>query len=71
MRVAALVGVVTVFRLYVELQEHRIAAREVMIQQGKGSEKDTYKGIKPDFFSTWSLIVAFFVLVFNFVLLET
>lgn len=39
--------------------------------QGKATEKETWKGIKPDYISTWSLIVAFFVLVFNFVLLET
>lgn len=53
------------------LQEHRIAAREVMIMHGKGSEKETWKGVRPDYFSTWTLIVAFFVLTFNFVLLET
>lgn len=39
--------------------------------QGKQTEKETWKGIKPDYFSCWTLIVAFFVLVFNFVLLET
>lgn len=43
----------------------------MMILQGKGSERETWKGIRPDYFSTWTLIVAFFVLVFNFVLLET
>ena len=52
-------------------KERKIAAREVMILQGKESEKETWKAIKPDYFSSWTLIIAFFVLVFNFVLLET
>lgn len=52
-------------------QERKIAAREVMVMQGKESEKETWKSIKPDYVSAWTLIVAFFVLVFNFVLLET
>lgn len=52
-------------------QERKIAAREVMVMQGKESEKETWKSIKPDYISAWTLIVAFFVLVFNFVLLET
>ena len=42
-----------------------------MVMQGKTSEKETWKAIKPDYISAWTLIVAFFVLVFNFVLLET
>lgn len=29
------------------------------------------KSLKPDLVSSWTLVVAFFVLVFNFVLLET
>ncbi|XP_068149117.1 LOW QUALITY PROTEIN: major facilitator superfamily domain-containing protein 8 [Drosophila tropicalis] len=52
-------------------EEHKIAAREVMVMQGGTSEKETWKGIKPNYLSAWTLIVAFFVLVFNFVLLET
>ncbi|XP_044779069.1 major facilitator superfamily domain-containing protein 8 isoform X2 [Drosophila simulans] len=52
-------------------EEHKIAAREVMVMQGGTSEKETWKGIKPSYLSAWTLIVAFFVLVFNFVLLET
>lgn len=34
-------------------------------------EKETWKAIKPDYLASWTLICAFFVLVFNFVLLET
>lgn len=52
-------------------KEHSIAAKEVMKMQGKASEEETWKGIKPDYVSAWTLIGAFFVLVFNFVLLET
>jgi len=35
------------------------------------AEKETWKAIKPDYLASWTLICAFFVLVFNFVLLET
>lgn len=35
------------------------------------SEEETWKQVRPDYMSTWTLISAFFVLVFNFVLLET
>lgn len=52
-------------------EEHSIAAKEAMILQGKSTEEETWKDIKPDLFSAWTLITAFFVLVFNFVLLET
>ncbi|GLV43714.1 Cln7 [Carabus blaptoides fortunei] len=52
-------------------KEHRIAAKEAMMLQGKVSEEDTWKANKPDYLSSWTLIVAFFVLVFNFMLLET
>ncbi|XP_017128563.1 major facilitator superfamily domain-containing protein 8 [Drosophila elegans] len=52
-------------------EEHKIAAREVMVMQGGTSETETWKGIKPNYYSAWTLIIAFFVLVFNFVLLET
>ncbi|XP_053684876.1 major facilitator superfamily domain-containing protein 8 [Sabethes cyaneus] len=52
-------------------KEKRIAAREAMVQQGMETEKETWKAMKPDYISAWSLIVAFFILVFNFVFLET
>lgn len=52
-------------------REHKIAAKEAMLKQGKNNEKDTWKGSKPDYFSAWTLIIAFFVMVFNFMLLET
>uniref|UniRef100_A0AAG5DWD9 Major facilitator superfamily (MFS) profile domain-containing protein n=1 Tax=Anopheles atroparvus TaxID=41427 RepID=A0AAG5DWD9_ANOAO len=52
-------------------KEKRIAAREAMLQQGMQSEKETWKLMKPDYLSAWSLIFAFFILLFNFVFLET
>lgn len=52
-------------------KEHKIAAKEAMIKLGKDNEKDTWKEERPNYFSAWSLIVAFFVIVFNFMLLET
>lgn len=52
-------------------KEKKIAAKEAMQLQGVETEKETYKGQKPDYLSVWTLIVAFFVLVFNFMLLET
>lgn len=52
-------------------KEKKIATKEAMQRQGVESEKDTYKGKKTDYLSVWTLIVAFFVLVFNFMLLET
>ncbi|CAG9769661.1 unnamed protein product [Ceutorhynchus assimilis] len=51
--------------------EYKIAAKEAMLKQGKPNEKDTWKGSKPDYFAAGTLIVAFFVMVFNFMLLET
>lgn len=42
-----------------------------MVMQGKATERETWKAIKPNYFSVWTLLMAFFVLVFNFVLLET
>lgn len=51
--------------------ERRIAAREAMLKQGKATEKETWKQYKPDYFATWTLLVAFFTIVFNFMLLET
>lgn len=35
------------------------------------TEKEALKALKPDKVSSWTLVLAFFVLVFNFVLLET
>ncbi|XP_013196044.2 major facilitator superfamily domain-containing protein 8 [Amyelois transitella] len=52
-------------------KERPIAAREAMVAQGKDSEKEALKALKPDLISSWTLVLAFFVLVFNFVLLET
>ncbi|KAH1022325.1 hypothetical protein HUJ04_011746 [Dendroctonus ponderosae] len=52
-------------------REHKIAAKEAMLKQGKNDEKSTWKGSNPDYFAAWTLIVAFFVMVFNFMLLET
>ncbi|CRL08149.1 CLUMA_CG020833, isoform A [Clunio marinus] len=52
-------------------KDRRIAAREQMILQGKSTEKETWKSIKPDYATSWTLILSFFVIVFNFVLLET
>ncbi|KAK9874783.1 hypothetical protein WA026_005589 [Henosepilachna vigintioctopunctata] len=49
--------------------EHKIAGREAMMKQKKDNIKDTY--LRPSYFATWTLIVAFFVIVFNFMLLET
>ncbi|KAJ1527977.1 hypothetical protein ONE63_007907 [Megalurothrips usitatus] len=57
--------------LPVVFKEKRIAAREAMLRQGATTEEATWKQSRPDYFSVWTLIVAFFVLVFNFVLLET
>ncbi|XP_050563426.1 major facilitator superfamily domain-containing protein 8 [Spodoptera frugiperda] len=52
-------------------KERKIAAREAMIAQGTDNEKEALKALKPDLVSSWTLVAAFFVLVFNFVLLET
>ncbi|XP_045499018.1 major facilitator superfamily domain-containing protein 8 [Colias croceus] len=52
-------------------KERKIAAREAMLVQGKETEKEALKAMKPDYISSWTLVAAFFVLVFNFVLLET
>ncbi|XP_036140789.1 major facilitator superfamily domain-containing protein 8 isoform X2 [Monomorium pharaonis] len=52
-------------------KEHKIAIKEAMRNEGKATEKETWKAIKPDYLAAWTLICGFFVLVFNFVLLET
>ncbi|XP_033220134.1 major facilitator superfamily domain-containing protein 8 isoform X2 [Belonocnema kinseyi] len=51
--------------------EHRIAAREAMKENCKATEEETWKSSKPDYLAAWTLICAFSVLVFNFVLIET
>lgn len=57
--------------LPVFFKERKVAAKEIMILQGKSTERETWKAIKPDYVSAWTLVGAFFVLVFHFVLLET
>lgn len=52
-------------------KERKIAAKEAMFKHGKESEEATWKSLRPDYISSWTLIVAFFVIVFNFMLLET
>lgn len=52
-------------------KEHRIAAREAMIKQGKEREEDTWKHHKLDYLAVWTMVIAFFVICFNFMLLET
>ncbi|XP_046397086.1 major facilitator superfamily domain-containing protein 8 [Ischnura elegans] len=52
-------------------KERRIATAEAMQNTGKDNAKEVYACMKPDYVGAWTLIVAFFVLVFNFVLLET
>ncbi|XP_034829506.2 major facilitator superfamily domain-containing protein 8 [Maniola hyperantus] len=51
--------------------ERKIAAREAMLVHGKRTEKEALRAMAPDYVSSWMLVGAFFVLVFNFVLLET
>lgn len=51
--------------------ERNIAAKELMLRHGKTSERETWKAMKPNKFGAITLIAAFFVIVFNFVLLET
>lgn len=52
-------------------KEFKIATKEAMKKSGTDNEKDTWKMYKPSYFAAWSLLVAFFVIVFNFMLLET
>ncbi|XP_063381917.1 major facilitator superfamily domain-containing protein 8 [Cydia fagiglandana] len=52
-------------------KERKIAAREAMLAHGKGSEAEALKALRPDRVSSWTLVFAFFVLNFSFVLLET
>ncbi|RZC37107.1 major facilitator superfamily domain-containing protein 8, partial [Asbolus verrucosus] len=65
----------SLFNMYLFLphvfKEYKIAGREAMVRQGKDNERDTWKQHRPNYFATWTLIVAFFVIVFNFMLLET
>lgn len=52
-------------------KERKIAAREAMLKKGLNTEKETWKNVKQDYLSAWTLIIAFFILVLNFMLLET
>lgn len=52
-------------------KENLIAAKEAMIIQEKESEEAAWKSMKIDYVSAVSLIVAFFLLVMNFTILET
>uniref|UniRef100_A0A336LET2 CSON008035 protein n=1 Tax=Culicoides sonorensis TaxID=179676 RepID=A0A336LET2_CULSO len=52
-------------------EEKPIAAKEAMVAQGKESEKAAVDAIPLDYIAAWTLIVAFFAIVLNFVLLET
>lgn len=52
-------------------KEHKIASREAMLKRGKTDEKEMWKEEKINYLSAWSMIIAFFVIVFNFMLLET
>lgn len=65
-----LLGVINFFLfLPCFFKDRRVAAREQMIIQGKNTEKETWKHTKPDYASSFTLILSFFVIVFNFVLL--
>ncbi|BES93935.1 Major Facilitator Superfamily [Nesidiocoris tenuis] len=52
-------------------REKTIAAKEAMLLSSAASEKDAWKQLKPDYVSAWTLIAAFFIFTFNFVLLES
>lgn len=52
-------------------KEHKIAAREALLKARKTNQQEMWSEEKINYFSASSWIVAFFVLVFNFVLLET
>lgn len=68
--VNVLLGVLNFFMfLPCFFKDRRVAAREQMILQGKTTEKETWKSVKPDYATSWTLILSFFVIVFNFVLL--
>ena len=56
--------------LFCLTKDRKIAAKEVMKVEGISTEKETWKTDKPDHLSVWTLIISFFALVFNFVLLE-
>lgn len=54
--------------------EHKIAAREALKEQNDSnelSEESSWKSRKIDYVASWTLICAFLVFVFNFVLIET
>ncbi|XP_017772587.1 PREDICTED: major facilitator superfamily domain-containing protein 8-like [Nicrophorus vespilloides] len=51
--------------------EHKIAAKEAMMLQGVKTEKETWKSVKVDKAATLTLILLNFVLIFNFMIMET
>lgn len=57
--------------LPVFFKEKSIAAREAMLLTSATNEREAWKSVKPDYLSVWTLIVAFFILSLNFVLLES
>lgn len=65
----------SLFNLYLffphVFKEYKIAGREAMLRQGTDNERETWEQHRPDYFATWTLIIAFFIIVFNFMLLET
>lgn len=70
--ISVLIAIINIYMFLPQVFiEHRIAGREAMMKQKKDNVKDTYKMHKPSYFATWTLIVSFFVIVFNFMLLET
>ncbi|KAL1138471.1 hypothetical protein AAG570_008534 [Ranatra chinensis] len=70
--ISAALGVINLILLFpIFFQERTIAAKEAMILSGAATEKAAWKEVKPDYISTWTLIMAFFIFSFNFVLLET
>ncbi|KAK5650104.1 hypothetical protein RI129_001133 [Pyrocoelia pectoralis] len=52
-------------------KEHKIAIREAMHKQGMDDEESLWKEHKVDYLAAWTLLIAFFGIVFNFMLLET
>ncbi|XP_045467057.1 major facilitator superfamily domain-containing protein 8 [Harmonia axyridis] len=70
--ISVLIAIINMYMFLPNIfREHKIAGREAMLKQKKDNIKDTYKLHKPNYFATWTLIVSFFIIVFNFMLLET
>lgn len=64
-------GILNIFLFLYVFEDHKIAARENMLNQGLKTEKEAWKSIKPDHVASWALIFSLFAFVFNFVLLES